>query len=131
MADEDGAVQRADGGQTVAGRKVVGYCLAILSVATAVIHFAVAGEHFQEYWLFGVFMLTVAWLQLAWAIVVASRMPPWLLGSGAIINAGIIVIYIVTRTVGDVIGPTPHDVEPFGFGDGLCTVLEAIIVAGC
>jgi hypothetical protein len=65
MADTDGAVERTDVGQTVAGRKVAGYCLAILSVATAVIHFAVAGEHFQEYWLFGVFMLTVAWLQLA------------------------------------------------------------------
>jgi hypothetical protein len=131
MADTDGAVQRAEGGQTVAGRKVIGYCLAILSVATAVIHFAVAGEHFQEYWLFGVFMLSVAWLQLAWAVVVTSRTPAWLLWAGAIINAGIIIIYIVTRTVGDVIGPTPHAVEPFGFGDGLCTVLEAIIVAGC
>src|SRR5580704_18929975 len=103
MAYADSAVHAANPEQSVSGQKVLGYCLAILSVAAAVIHFAVAGEHFQEYWLFGVFMLTVAWLQLAWAIVVASRMPPWLLASGAIINAGIIVIYIVTRTVGDVI----------------------------
>ena len=29
-------------------RKVAVYCLSILSVATAVIHFAVAGTHFQE-----------------------------------------------------------------------------------
>ncbi len=107
------------------------YCLAILSLATAVIHFAVAGEHFAEYWLFGVFMLVVAWLQLMWAIVALVRPSRWLLVSGIVLNAGVVVVYIVTRTVGDVIGPTPDAVEPFGFGDGLCTVLEAIVAAGC
>src|SRR5215469_12406933 len=124
---EGGSSRRAD----VPASKVVAYCLAIISVAAAVIHFAVAGSHFQEYWLFGVFMLAVAWLQLIWAVGVVARPSAWLLWAGAVINAGIIVIYILTRTVGDMVGPTPHDVEPFGFGDGLCTVLEAFIVAGC
>jgi hypothetical protein len=131
MTNSDSAVHPADPDQSVPGRKVLGYCLAIISVAAAVIHFAVAGEHFQEYWLFGVFMLVVAWLQLTWAVAIVTRPAPWLLGGGAIVNAGVVVIYILTRTVGDMVGPTPHDVEPFGFGDGLCTVLEAIIVAGC
>ncbi|HEY1640208.1 MAG TPA: hypothetical protein VGG35_05950 [Streptosporangiaceae bacterium] len=111
--------------------RAVIYSLAILSLATAVIHFAVAGEHFQEYWVFGVFMLVVAWLQLGWAIVAAVRPVRLLLWSGIVLNAGVVAVYIVTRTVGDVIGPTPHEVEPFGFGDGLCTVLEALIVVGC
>jgi hypothetical protein len=131
VASTDGAVKHAPDDRVVPVRKIAGYCLAIVSVATAVIHFAVSGEHFQEYWLFGVFMLTVAWLQLLWAVAIVTRPVPWVLAGGAVVNAGIIVIYIVTRTVGDVIGPTPHDVEPFGFGDGLCTVLEALIVAGC
>jgi hypothetical protein len=131
MSYADSAVHPAAGAQSVPARKVVGYCLAIISVATAVIHFAVSGEHFQEYWVFGVFMLVVAWLQLLWAVAVVYRPAPWLLWGGAAVNAGVIVIYILTRTVGDMIGPTPHDVEPFGFGDGLCTVLEALIVAGC
>ncbi len=119
------------GSATVPGRTVVVSCLAIISVATAVIHFAVAGEHFQEYWLFGVFMLVVAWLQLLWAILAMTRPARLLLWGGAVVNAGVIAVYIVTRTIGDVVGPTPHEVEPFGFGDGLCTVLEAAIVAGC
>lgn len=131
MSYADTAVQPAAGDQSVPARKVIGYCLAIISVATAVIHFAVSGEHFQEYWVFGVFMLVVAWLQLLWAVGVVARPAPWLLWGGAIVNAGVVVIYILTRTVGDMIGPTPHDVEPFGFGDGLCTVLEALIVVGC
>ena len=63
----------------VPSRKVIASCLAIVSVATAVIHFAVAGQHFQEYWLYGVFMLVVAWCQLLWAIVTAMARPArWL-----------------------------------------------------
>ena len=82
-------------------RKFALYCLGILSIATAVIHLAVAGAHFQEYWLFGVFMLVVAWLQLLWAIMAITRPARWLLWSGAILNVGVITVYIVTRTAGD------------------------------
>ena len=116
---------------TVPGRRIVAYCLAILSLATAVIHFAVAGQHFQEYWLFGVFMLVAAWLQLLWAIAIIARQSPPLLWGGAVLNAGVVAVYIVTRTIGDVVGPAPHAVEPLGFGDGLCTALEATVIAGC
>ena len=115
----------------VPGRKVIASCLAIVSVATAVIHFAVAGQHFQEYWLYGVFMLVVAWLQLLWAIVAIARPSRLLLYAGVILNVGVVAVYVVTRTIGDVIGPGAHSVEPAGFGDLLCTVLEAIVVAGC
>ncbi len=100
-------------------------------MATAVIHFAVSGEHFDQYWVFGVFMLVVAWLQLLWAIVAVARPSRLLFWTGAVVDAGAICVYIVTRTVGDVIGPTPNSIEPFGFGDGLCTVLEAVVVVGC
>jgi hypothetical protein len=105
--------------------------LAILSVATAVIHFAVAGEHFQEYWVFGVFMLVSAWLQLTWAVLAVTKPSRLLLLGGAVLNAGIVVVYILTRTVGDMIGPDPKDVEPFGFGDGLCTIIEFVVAVGC
>lgn len=118
-------------GAVVPARKAVLYCLAIVSLATAVIHFAVAGSHFQEYWLFGVFMLVVAWLQLLWAIGAVAMPGRVVLWSGVIVNTAIIGVYVVTRTVGDIVGPSPHEVEPFGFGDGLCTTLEAVVVAGC
>lgn len=104
--------------------------LAIVSVVAAVIHFAVAGEHFAEYWAFGVFMLVAAWLQLAWAVGVLIRPSRTLIAVGAVLNAVVVVVYLVTRTVGDVIGPTPHTVEPVGFGDAFCTVCEVGIVVG-
>lgn len=125
------AVARPDDQSTVPGAKVVGYCVAILSAATAVIHFAVAGAHFQAYWIFGVFMLVVAWLQAVWtaALVIGPRR--WLVASGAIIDTAVIAVYLVTRTVGDVVGPAPDSAEPVGFGDALCTVLEIGVVVGC
>lgn len=104
-------------------------CLAVVSTLCAVIHFAVAGAHFQEYWAFGVFMLGAAWLQLTWAIAVTVRPSRVLLAAGAVLNAGVIIVYVVTRTLGDVVGPTPNDVEPVGFGDLFCTICEGILVA--
>jgi hypothetical protein len=133
MSDADQAPRPPAGGGlvTLSRGRAVRYSLAIMSLATAVIHFAVAGEHFQEYWVFGVFMLVVAWLQLMWAIGAVILPARLLLWAGVVLNAGVVVVYVVTRTAGDVIGPTPHEVEPIGFGDGLCTVLEAVVVAGC
>ena len=132
MTRIDEAIHHPRSGEpTVAGRRVVMYCLAIIGVATAVTHFAVAGTHFQQYWAFGVFMLVAAWLQLLWAIAVIARPSRLLILSGAILDAGVVAVYIVTRTVGDVIGPTPHTAEQVGFGDLLCTIGEAIVIAGC
>lgn len=111
-------------------RTVLLRCLAITSGVTAVIHFAVSGEHFTEYWAFGVFMLAVAWLQLAWSAGLLIRPSRRLLLLGAALNTGVVAVYVVTRTVGDVIGPSPHDVEPVGFGDAFCTAGEALIVIG-
>lgn len=116
---------------TVPLDRVLLRCLAVLGVATAVIHFAVAGAHFQEYWLFGLFMLVVAWLQLLWSILAAVRPSRLVLGAGIVLNAGVVIVYVVTRTVGDVVGPTPNAVEPVGFGDLLCTVLEAVVAVAC
>lgn len=114
-------------------RRLLAYCLAIVSVGTAVIHFAVAGEHFQEYWMFGVFMLLSGWAQLLWSVATVwtrrpSRLVWW---AGVVVNLGIVVVYVVTRVVGDVVGPTPNSPEPVGFGDLVCTIGEAILVLGC
>jgi hypothetical protein len=50
---------------------------------------------------------------------------------GIVLNLGVLAVYVVTRTVGDVIGPTPTAVEPVGFGDVFSTVLEAVIALAC
>src|SRR6516162_5830533 len=114
-------------GREIPGRTIVAYCLAVIGAATAVIHFAVAGAHFQEYWLYGVFMLVVAWLQLAWSAVAVAWPSRPLLAGGAVLNAAVVAVYIITRTAGDVVGPGAGSPEVVGFGDVLCTVFEAVV----
>src|SRR5262245_50529354 len=102
--------------------------LAVISLATAGIHFAVMGAHFREYAAFGVFFSLVAWFQAFWAlgIVVAPTRP--VIAVGLAVNAAVVVIWIVSRTTGLPIGPEPGTAEPAAFLDVLSTVLEIAIV---
>lgn len=136
MSSTDGTGGLAFGGeprpaQAVAQRQLVLRCLAVLSGCAAVIHFVVTGEHFTEYWAFGVFMLAAAFVQSLWAVAAISIRSRWLVICGLVINAGIVAVYAVTRIAGTMIGPDPHEVEPIGFGDGFCTALEIVIAVGC
>src|SRR5262245_10794410 len=102
--------------------------LAVTSLATAGIHFAVMGEHFREYAAFGVFFSLVAWFQALWALgVVVSPTRP-LLTIGLVVNAAVIVIWTFSRTAGLPIGPEPGTAEPAAFLDVLSTILEIGIV---
>lgn len=102
--------------------------LAVTSLATAGIHFAVMGEHFREHVAFGLFFSLVAWFQALWALgVVVSPTRP-LLAAGLVVNAAVVVIWVVSRTAGLPIGPEPGTAEPAAFLDVLSTVLEIGIV---
>src|SRR5215470_18243073 len=101
----------AGGGRITSGSAVLIRCLAVLSAATAMIHFAVTGEHFAEYWLYGVFLLVVAWLQLLWAIAAFAVWSRWLLWCGAAANSAVIAVYLITRTTGDIVGPWSRAAE--------------------
>ena len=111
--------------------RVAGYCLAILSFAAAVIHFAVAAGHFQQYWLFSLSMLVIAWLQTIWAVVVIVRPSRPLLRAGAVLNAATLAGYLITRTTGYAIGTAPREAGLSAFGAVFCAAFEAVVVAGC
>lgn len=104
--------------------------LAVTSLAASGIHFAVMGEHFDEYFAFGLFFSVVAWLQALWALGVVVAPTRSLLAAGLIGNAVVAVVWAVSRTTGLPIGPEPGTPEPAAFLDVLSTVLEAGIVAG-
>jgi len=108
-----------------------GYCLAILIFAAAVIHFAIAARYVEQYWLFGVSTLVIAWVQALWAIGAAVRLTRPVLRTGAMLNAAVLVLSVVTLATGDAIGAAPHGAGLSGFGDWLCAVLEAAGAAGC
>ncbi|GBC87620.1 hypothetical protein HRbin12_01635 [bacterium HR12] len=105
--------------------------LAAASLAAAGIHFAVMGEHFQEYAPFGVFFSVVAWLQALWAVGLVLGPTRWLLAAGLVGNLGVVAVWIVSRTAGLPLGPEPGVAEAASFVDVLSTVLEAVIAVGC
>ncbi|MDO5743161.1 MAG: hypothetical protein Q4P23_01725 [Micrococcaceae bacterium] len=85
------------------------------------------------------FMLGVAWLQLIWSggfdgIGVPAELDGLvggganLVGSGIVLNTIIVVVYIIMRTVGNVMCPDLSDVEPAGFGDTFCAVCAVCAV---
>ncbi len=104
--------------------------LAVTSLATAAIHFAVIGEHFADYLAFGVFFAVVAWLQALWGTAVAVAPSRGLLFAGLVGNAVVVAIWVASRTSGLPIGPEPGTPEPIAFLDLLSTILEVLIIVG-
>ena len=114
----------------VSGIPAAHAALAVASIAAAGIHFAVMGEHFDEYFLFGLFFSVVAWLQALWALAVVVAPTRQLLIGGWVGNAVVVAVWVVSRTVGLPLGPEAGTAETAAFLDVLSTVLEVAIVAG-
>lgn len=103
---------------------------ALLSVGAAVIHFAVLGEHWQEWWGYGLFFGASAWLQLAWAAAVAWRPSRPILLTGAVSNLAIAALWLLTRTAGIPLGPAYGETEDAAFIDTLASGFELAIALG-
>jgi hypothetical protein len=103
--------------------------LAMLSTGAAVVHFAVIAQHLDEWWLTGIFFIVVAVFQLGWALLVLLRPSPLVYPSGAVINALVVVTWIVSRTSGVPVGPEAGEPESIGFPDALATAYEVLLVA--
>jgi hypothetical protein len=127
----DGETVRPPGDDAAPLGKVVVYCLAIMSIAAAVIHFAIAAQDFAGYWLFSLATLTVSWLQLIWAIVVIMRPSRRLLRGGVLLNSAVFAGYVITQATGYAIGTAPHGGGLSAFGNGLGAALAAVLAAGC
>jgi hypothetical protein len=95
--------QSGQSGQDTNGapHHVVAYATAgvALSAAAGLIHLWVAPEHFHEAWVIGTFFLLAGAGQLAFAVVLARGLGPSGLLVGVAANAGLIVLYVLSRTV--------------------------------
>ena len=104
--------------------------LALLSVGAAVIHFVVVPGHWDEYWGQGLFFITAAIAQLLWAVWVVVAPSRLLYLAGALGNAAIVALWVVTRTYGIPAGPGAGEAEAVEFTDTLATVFEVLLVVG-
>lgn len=99
------------------------------SMVAAGVHVAVCPEHFREALRFGIFFLLISLFQTAWSVAVARRPTRLLFLAGAVVNAGCVVLWAITRTVGLPFGLS--DVEAVGVIDMVATVAEVATVLGC
>jgi hypothetical protein len=104
---------------------------AALSVATALVHLDVVGEHFREYRPSGAFFVAVAALEAAWAVAVVARPNPGALVAGVALNLALLSLWGLSRSLGVPVGPAPWVPEPVGALDLACAGLEAVIAATC
>ncbi|MDQ3947454.1 MAG: hypothetical protein M3357_20310 [Actinomycetota bacterium] len=118
-----------------------------LSVAAGVGHGLVAPEHLREWWGYGLFFALAAVGQVFFGALLLAA--PWryddtgglvsaaaatrperaLCVIGIAGNAAVILLYVVTRTVGvPFLGPAAGEVEPLGPGGVVTTVFETALV---
>ncbi|MCA1728491.1 MAG: hypothetical protein LC751_03450 [Actinobacteria bacterium] len=105
------------------------HAAAALSLLAALIHLWVMPEHFEEWWGYGTFFLISATAQGFYgaALLRWPSRPLLLLGIGG--NLSIIVLYLLTRTVGiPFFGPGAGEVEGVGVADLWATTAELALV---
>jgi len=103
----------------------------LCTAGAAAIHFAVTNEHFNEWWGYGVFFFLAGWVQLLWAAIAVRVHSRGLLAIGLVGNASVVVLWVVTRTVGLPFGPEPGAAESLGWADGISSAFEAVAALCC
>lgn len=101
------------------------------SVAAAGVHAAVGPEHFHERVALGLFFVAAALAQVGWAVA-AIRLPSReVLLAGAVGNGAVVLLWILTRTLGLPFGLLPGP-EEWGVPDFLASAAEigVIVSAG-
>jgi hypothetical protein len=118
---------------------------AILSIVASLLHGLVTGEHFDEWWGYGVFFVAAALAQGVFGLIPfftrmmenesilqrwpASRLQAYF-WAGIVGNVLIIGMYVVTRTVGiPFFGPEAGTIEAVGPIDVVSKLTEAALVA--
>ena len=102
---------------------------ALLSLVAAVIHVWVMPEHFEEWFGYGLFFLVAAAAQALYALILLRTPTSTVLRVGIIGNLAIIVLWVVTRTIGiPVFGPHAGEIEEIGAIDIASKLAEVLLV---
>jgi hypothetical protein len=108
--------------------KSILYAAAALSLVAALIHLWVLPEHFEEWWGYGAFFLVAGAAQLLYVPLLLRWPTRVVLLVGIAGNLAIVVLYLLTRTVGiPLFGPEAGQVERVGFADVCATTSELSI----
>lgn len=104
--------------------------LGALSIVTGALHAKALADHASHYWLFGVFFGILMCWQTGWgARAYRARLSPGALVAGAGVNVSVVVVWLISRTVGMPIGPWPGEAEAIGVIDAMASLDELAIAA--
>ena len=101
------------------------------AAGAALVHFAVAPEHFAEWWGFGLFFVLCAEVQLGWALLVGRRHGSRMLATGAFGSLLLVGVWALSRTTGLPFGPEPGTAEAVGVPDLVSVALELVTAGAC
>jgi hypothetical protein len=88
-------------------------------------------DHFEQSFLYGLFFLFASISQLFFCAVALLKPSRRLLKAGIIASASMILLWLVSRTLGVPIGPDNGNTEAWGLLDTLASIYEvAIIIFG-
>jgi hypothetical protein len=104
---------------------VAAVCLAGAGLA----HFSVGRSHGAHWWGYATFFLAVSGLQVGLALALLRRPSPWL-ALGIVPLMGVVVVYVLTRTLGVFYGPHIGMQMNAGAFDMAVTAAELVAV-GC
>ncbi len=103
---------------------------ALASLGAALIHFAAAHTHWQEWPPSGLFFVSLATFQLIWAQLVLVRTSSAVLAAGVTVNVGAIALWALSRTAGAPFGPRAGEPELVHAADLCALLLEIYVVMG-
>jgi hypothetical protein len=107
-------------------RETVGLLLAALVAASGLIHVGAGVDHFAELPAYTVAFAVVAAAQFAWAGLLMRKPTRIVLIWGAWLTASVIVVWILSRTVGSPLGSPPWRPEAVGVADLVETADELV-----
>jgi hypothetical protein len=110
--------------------------VSLASLFAGGIHLAVTPEHLEHWWVFGTFFIVTGVFQLTFAAVVLRRTTWPTALTGIVVNLGIVLVWVVSRTRGLPISPpediTRHEgthlIEGVGPADLAATGAELVVV---
>lgn len=105
--------------------------LAATSVACGALHVQAANAHWSVWVPASVFFMVSAIAQFvwAWALVVKPELRRAVLAIGIVGNLGIVCVWSLSRTIA--LPWSPMGIEPVGWGDAICSGLEAALAVAC
>ncbi len=102
--------------------------LTLLLAVPAGIHLAMIGEHLDESALFGVFFALTGAAQLIFAARIASRPTIGRVAGSVLVNAAVVMVWVLSRTAGLPIGPEAGHPEAVFLSDAVATGLEIVAI---